>query len=148
MTMSKEDKEGFIVKFVESKGQKTEYATKAYEVNHTYIGVCFLVSAIVHANICCVCVHCRPLWSCSRRSTCKPSMRMLCYGWTRETSLCLFSTASPLQPFYTARRSQPYVDTRMQSYTESGSNAEMGIDFFSVFSSFPCRSLCSLAAEL
>ncbi|XP_056220906.1 DNA topoisomerase 2-binding protein 1 [Seriola aureovittata] len=29
--MSKEDKEGFIVKFVESKGQKTEYAVKAYE---------------------------------------------------------------------------------------------------------------------
>lgn len=31
--MSKGDKEGFIVKFVESKGQKTEYAVKAYEVN-------------------------------------------------------------------------------------------------------------------
>ncbi|KAM9839309.1 DNA topoisomerase 2-binding protein 1 [Aulostomus maculatus] len=29
--MSNEDKEGFIVKFVESKGQKTEYAVKAYE---------------------------------------------------------------------------------------------------------------------
>ncbi|XP_039983291.1 DNA topoisomerase 2-binding protein 1 isoform X2 [Xiphias gladius] len=29
--MSKGDKEGFIVKFVESKGQKTEYAVKAYE---------------------------------------------------------------------------------------------------------------------
>ncbi|KAM7369735.1 hypothetical protein PAMP_011036 [Pampus punctatissimus] len=29
--MSKGDKDGFIVKFVESKGQKTEYAVKAYE---------------------------------------------------------------------------------------------------------------------
>lgn len=29
--MSKEDREGFIVKFVESKGQKTEYAVRAYE---------------------------------------------------------------------------------------------------------------------
>ncbi|XP_070784264.1 DNA topoisomerase 2-binding protein 1 [Enoplosus armatus] len=29
--MSKGDREGFIVKFVESKGQKTEYAVKAYE---------------------------------------------------------------------------------------------------------------------
>ncbi|XP_059182443.1 DNA topoisomerase 2-binding protein 1 [Centropristis striata] len=29
--MSKEDKGGFIVKFVESKGQKTEYAVKAYQ---------------------------------------------------------------------------------------------------------------------
>lgn len=32
--MSKEDKEGYIVKFVGSKGQKTEYAVKAYEVNY------------------------------------------------------------------------------------------------------------------
>ena len=32
--MSKGDKEGFIVKFVESEGRKTEYAVKAYEVNH------------------------------------------------------------------------------------------------------------------
>lgn len=31
--MSNGDKEGFIVKFVESKAQKTEYAVKAYEVN-------------------------------------------------------------------------------------------------------------------
>lgn len=31
--MSKGDKEGFIVKFVESNGQRTEYAAKAYEVN-------------------------------------------------------------------------------------------------------------------
>lgn len=30
--MSKEDRRGFIVKFVESKGQKTEYSVKAYEV--------------------------------------------------------------------------------------------------------------------
>lgn len=33
LNMSKGEKEGFIVKFVESKGQKTEYAVKAYEVN-------------------------------------------------------------------------------------------------------------------
>lgn len=31
--MSKGDKEGFIVKFVESKTHQTEYAVKAYEVN-------------------------------------------------------------------------------------------------------------------
>lgn len=31
--MSKGDREGFIVKFVEGKGQKTEYAVKAYEVS-------------------------------------------------------------------------------------------------------------------
>lgn len=30
--MSKGDKEAYIVKFVESKGQKHEYAVKAYEV--------------------------------------------------------------------------------------------------------------------
>lgn len=30
--MSKEDRQGFIVKFVECKGQKTEYSVKAYEV--------------------------------------------------------------------------------------------------------------------
>lgn len=30
--MPREDREGFIVKFVESKGQKTEYSVKAYEV--------------------------------------------------------------------------------------------------------------------
>lgn len=30
--MSREDREGFIVKFVESHGQKTEYSVKAYEV--------------------------------------------------------------------------------------------------------------------
>lgn len=30
--MSKADRGGFIVKFVESKGQKTEHAAKAYEV--------------------------------------------------------------------------------------------------------------------
>ena len=31
--MSKGDKEGYIVKFVESKGQNSENAIKAYEVN-------------------------------------------------------------------------------------------------------------------
>lgn len=30
--MSREDNQGFIVKFVECKGQKTEYSVKAYEV--------------------------------------------------------------------------------------------------------------------
>lgn len=34
LIMSKEDKDGNIVKFVESKGQKTQYAVKAYEVNY------------------------------------------------------------------------------------------------------------------
>ncbi len=34
--MSKGDKEGFIVKFVESKGQKTEHAVKAYQVISYY----------------------------------------------------------------------------------------------------------------
>lgn len=32
LTMSKEDRQGFIVKFVEYKGQKTEYSVKAYKV--------------------------------------------------------------------------------------------------------------------
>lgn len=32
LIMPREDREGFIVKFVESKGQKTEYSVKAYEV--------------------------------------------------------------------------------------------------------------------
>ena len=31
--MSKGEGAGFIVKFVESKGQRTEHAVKAYEVN-------------------------------------------------------------------------------------------------------------------
>lgn len=30
--MSKGDRQGFIVKFVECKGQKTDYSVKAYEV--------------------------------------------------------------------------------------------------------------------
>lgn len=41
--MSKGDKEGFIVKFVESKGQKTEYAVKAYEVTPTIWLCCRLL---------------------------------------------------------------------------------------------------------
>lgn len=32
LTMSTEDRQGFIVKFVECKGQKLEYSLKAYEV--------------------------------------------------------------------------------------------------------------------
>lgn len=44
--MSKGDREGFIVKFVENRGKKTEYAVKAYEVNSHYLPLNLLLIII------------------------------------------------------------------------------------------------------
>lgn len=113
--MSKGDREGFIVKFVDSKGQKTEYAVKAYEVNsikHHLAQICccwwlyiFCFCCCCSTNVCVMSLH-RPFWSCSLKSTWKASMRMLFCRWTTTTSLCLSSAASPPRPFCTAKRSE------------------------------------------
>lgn len=63
--MSKEDREGFIVKFVESKGQKTEYSVKAYEVYPELVCTDWQFAQII---LCLSSLH-RPFWSYSLKNT-------------------------------------------------------------------------------
>lgn len=44
INMAKGDAEGFIVKFVERKGQRTEHATKAYAVNSIFWLKLFMIT--------------------------------------------------------------------------------------------------------
>lgn len=74
--MSKEDKEGYIVKFVESKGQKTDYAAKAYEVikvNYYLVNTLIIsLSALLFSQLVILFVFMfihRPLGSYSLKST-------------------------------------------------------------------------------
>lgn len=77
--MSKGDREGFIVKFVENRGKKTEYAVKAYEVNSHYLPlnlllmITFFATALLSRCLQLMkmfvsCLH-RPFWRCSQRNT-------------------------------------------------------------------------------
>lgn len=146
--MSKGDREGFIVKFVESKGQKTDDAAKAYEVWH-YLAqpyywwwhIYFATALLSLYLLVIMFVSCllRPFWSCSLKSTWKPWMKMLFYRWTRRTNLCLSSAASPPQPFCTAKRSDSIFDTLK---TWSWITRRVSLIFFTL-----CHLSWSLAAE-